>query len=203
MRKFESIKVKPATERGKIAPSKIGHFVVNSTPENYEKMVSWYETVLESEVSYANDFVAFLAYDDEHHRIGIAAVPDLGPQPENVVGLNHIAFGYENLDQLIATFKRLRNQGIETYWPINHGPTISFYYKDPDGNRVELFVDVFQTDEQIEEYFTGGAFQENFMGIIFDPDKLIRDFEAGVPFEELTKRPKLPEGMTGWDMFRP
>ena len=33
------------------------------------------------------------------------------------------------------------------------------------------------------------------MGIIFDPEEMIRKYEAGVPFEELVKRPKLPEGM--------
>ena len=202
MRKFQSVKVKPAKERGKIAPSKIGHFVVNTIPENYEAMVSWYESVLESEISYANDNVAFLAYDDEHHRIGIGALPDLLQPPDNIIGLNHIAFGYENLEQLIATYRRLKTIGIDSYWSINHGPTISFYYKDPDGNRVELFIDVFHTDEELQEYFDAGQFEENFMGIIFEPDELIERFEAGVPFKELTKRPPLPEGMTGWDMYR-
>jgi catechol-2,3-dioxygenase len=34
---------------------------------------------------------------------------------------------------------------IEPVIPVDHGPTTSFYYEDPDRNSVELFVDNFST----------------------------------------------------------
>jgi hypothetical protein len=34
---------------------------------------------------------------------------------------------------------------IRPFYSINHGPTTSLYYTDPDGNRVELLVDNFAT----------------------------------------------------------
>ena len=48
-----------------------------------------------------------------------------------------------------------------------------------------------------------GAYEENFMGIIIDADRLAQDYEDGVPLEQLVKRPPLPPGMTPWDMHRP
>ncbi len=47
-----------------------------------------------------------------------------------------------------------------------------------------------------------GAFAENPIGVIFDPDQLTARFKAGEPPEELVKRPALPEGMTPLDMLR-
>lgn len=204
MRKFEPVVVTPAREKGKIAPTQIAHCVLMTRSENFEPMVDWYLTVLEAEISYANDNIAFLAYDEEHHRLAIGVLPIDGVQkPPNAWGVDHIAFTYANLEDLVKTYKRLKAAGIEPYWCINHGPTMSMYYKDPDGNRAELFSDNFTTAEQMQEYFASGSFEENFMGIIYDPDELVAKFEAGVPYEELIKRPKLPVGKSPWDMHIP
>jgi hypothetical protein len=67
---------------------------------------------------------------------------------------------------------------------------------------VELMIDNFETQQELVDFFDGGAYEENFMGIIFDPEEMIEKFEAGVPVKEITKRPPLPDGMTPWDMLR-
>ena len=105
-------------------------------------------------------------------------------------------------DELLATYRRLKPSGIEPFWTINHGPTISMYYRDPDANKVELQVDVFATIEAVNA-FLDRYYPENFMGIVFDPEQMIRDYERGVPLEDLYRRPALPPGMTPWDMHRP
>jgi hypothetical protein len=76
------------------------------------------------------------------------------------------------------------------------------YYKDPDGNKIELMIDNFETQQELIDFFDGGAYEENFMGIIFDPDEMAEKFDAGVPAKELTKRATLPEGTSPWDMLR-
>lgn len=201
MEKFKARVVVPASRRGKIAPGKMSHVVLNTHPDNYETMVEWYLKVFEAEVAYANDEVAFLGFDEEHHRIAIAAVPHVvEPRPKSW-GLNHFAFTYGSLEELLETYERLKKEGIMPYWPILHGPTTSLYYKDPDLNRVELLCD--NMDEQeLLEFFESGAFDENFMGIIFDPDEMHAKLKAGVPEEELTRRDQLPAGQTPWDMYR-
>jgi hypothetical protein len=76
------------------------------------------------------------------------------------------------------------------------------YYRDPDGLRVELQIDNFATTEELHAYFASRDFAENPIGVLFDPERLIRDYEAGVPLVELVRRPPLPEGATPLDMRR-
>ena len=71
-----------------------------------------------------------------------------------------------------------------------------------DGNSIETQIDNFATVEEIDEWFRGGAFEENAIGVVFDPDELVRRHEAGVPFRVLVERPSLPEGKTPFDMLR-
>ena len=61
------------------------------------------------------------------------------------------------------------------------------YYRDPDGNKVELQIDNFETMEQMKGFFRSNDFAKNPIGISFDPDELARDFHAGVPEAELRK----------------
>ena len=81
MRKFKPVIVPPARERGKIAPTQLAHVVLMTPRERFEAMVEWYEIVLEAEIAYANDDIAFMAYDEEHHRIAIGVMPGGEPAP--------------------------------------------------------------------------------------------------------------------------
>jgi hypothetical protein len=90
---------------------------------------------------------------------------------------------------LLSTYVRLRDEGILPFRPINHGPTVSMYYHDPDGTGVELQVDAFPTKDAAAAYFDSDAFRDNPIGVLFDPEELVKAFEAGVPEEELMRRP--------------
>ena len=184
------------------SPAKLSHIVLRTG--TLKTMRSWYLTVLSARISYENEQVCFMTYDDEHHRIGIVQLPQVTPATDAVVpaGLEHVSFTYSDIGVLLANYRRLRALGIEPFWTINHGPTISMYYRDPDGNKVELQIDVFATIEATNA-FLDEFYPENFMGIIFDPEEMISSFEAGTSIPELLKRPKLPPGMTPWDMHRP
>jgi hypothetical protein len=85
----------------------------------------------------------------------------------------------------MATYKRLRHSGIRPVWSINHGPTTSLYYEDPDRVRIELQVDNFASPEEINAWMESGAFAENPIGVEFDADKLLARYEAGDPVGEL------------------
>jgi catechol 2,3-dioxygenase-like lactoylglutathione lyase family enzyme len=185
----------------RVKPSKFAH-VVLLTPD-LGRSRDWYLTVLDGHVGYENDMVCFLTYDEEHHRVGLVSVPGLVPRAPNSYGLDHLAFTYPTLGALLANYQYLRRRSIEPYWAINHGPTISMYYRDPDGNKVEMQYDVFANTADLEAFFAAGNYRENFMGIIFDPEELIARYEAGVSLEELVQRPKLPPGKTPCDMHRP
>lgn len=189
-----------ARERGRVAPTQLAHFVRKTS--RLDEMVAWYEVVFEAEAAFSNEMLAFLTYDEEHHRIAIIAVPGLVSPPPNACGTDHVAFTYASLDDLLHTYKRLNKEGIAPFWSINHGPTTSMYYKDPDGNSIELQIDNFASLEDVDEWFRSGDFEANPIGVVFDPDELVARHEAGIPFRELVQRPPLPEGMTPFDMLR-
>ncbi len=178
-----------AAARGRIAPVKFAHIVFRTS--NKDEMVTWYRTVLEAEPALQNPFITFLTFDDEHHRIAIVAMPKLEAQSPRTASMDHCAFTYGSLGDLLTTFRRLREAGIEPYWCINHGPNLSFYYRDPDGNQVELQVDVFESPEAVNAWYADSDFAANPIGVKFDPDELITRFEAGEAIEELTRRPRI------------
>ena len=117
-------------------------------------------------------------------------------------GTDHVAFTYAELGDLFQTYRRLKAAGIEPYWCINHGPTISFYYKDPDGSRIELQVDTMPSNDAIEAWMRSGEFAANPIGVVFDPEEMAARYEAGEPLDTLTARPPLPEGTGPFDMLR-
>ena len=180
----------PAATRGRIAPVKFAHIVFRTGRKDL--MVEWYRKVLEAEVALANPLLTFLTFDDEHHRIAIVGMPGLEPAGKPVAGLEHFAFTYASLGDLLATYQRLRAEGILPYWCINHGPNLSFYYRDPDGNQIELQVDVFDSAAAVNDWYATSDFATNPIGVKFDADDLIRRFEAGEPVESLTRRPRVP-----------
>jgi len=169
------------------APAKLAHIVLKTPRKN--DLVRWYETVLGARTVFANDMISFLTYDDEHHRIALLASPEPGaPGTVQACGLHHVAFTYAGLGQLLANFRRLKRQGIEPFWSINHGPTTSMYYQDPDGNHVELQVDNLHTEEEVADFMNSGTFEANPIGVEFDPELLCEEYEAGVPIAQLTRQ---------------
>lgn len=173
-------------------PSKFAH-VVYST-RRFDEMIDWYQKVFEARVVYQNPVFAFLTYDDEHHRFAFANLAVLAPErvtSENRdnVGVNHVAYTYANLGDLLFTYERLKQTGVTPYWRIHHGITLSLYYQDPDGNRMEFQVDC-GTVEDANAYMQSDAFAANPAGVQIDPESLLVQYRSGVPAEQLLKMPK-------------
>ena len=57
-----------------------------------------------------SDFATFMTYDDEHHRVAFINMPDCKPSDPNVAGVDHCAFTYESIDDLFATYERLKDR---------------------------------------------------------------------------------------------
>jgi catechol-2,3-dioxygenase len=167
-------------------PAKLAHVVLKVS--DLGACVDWYEKVLGAAPVFRNDFIAFLTYDDEHHRIALLADPEATPPPPRTTGLEHVAFTFAGLGELLETYQRLRRHGIEPYWCINHGPTTSFYYRDPSGNQVELQHDNFATEAELKAWFASGAFAKNPIGVPFDPEALLERWRRGDPLEELVRQ---------------
>jgi catechol-2,3-dioxygenase len=166
-----------------VAPAKFSHAVLRTT--RLKEMVQWYKTVLNAEVLYENDFLVFMTYDEEHHRIALAQVPGLVEKPKGSAGLDHLAFFYSTFGDWIETYERLKAAGITPRVPIHHGLSMSLYYRDPDDNGVELSIDNVEKSQWHD--WMRNQLGKNPMGMSFDPDELARKYHAGVPESELRR----------------
>lgn len=176
------------------APVKLAHLVFKTRDKR--RLMDWYATVLAARNVFENHFIGFLTYDDEHHRVAVIEDPSLTAPEPRACGLHHAAFTYADLPSLLQTYRRLRDAGIAPAHAINHGPTTSIYYADPDGNRVELQVDNFTDAAEAAAWFDSGEFAENPIGVDFDPEDLCARLAAGEALASLTRRPNIgPRGL--------
>lgn len=178
-------------------PTKLAHVVFQTN--RMEEMREWYCTVLGGHVIYENAHLCFVTYDDEHHRVALIDFGPLAPRdldgggdlrfrPTDQPGVHHVAFTFGSMGELLDNYTRLKGAGIRPFRSINHGPTTSMYYMDPDGNRIELQIDNFTTAEEGQAWMHSPAFDRNPIGVEFEPDELVKKFQAGVPVAELVVR---------------
>jgi catechol 2,3-dioxygenase-like lactoylglutathione lyase family enzyme len=83
--------------------------------------------------------LVFLSRDPrEHHQIVLAS-----GRPEHVSFnvINQISLRADSLATLKALFGRLAEAGATDIQPTTHGNAVSVYARDPEGNRLELFID--------------------------------------------------------------
>jgi catechol 2,3-dioxygenase-like lactoylglutathione lyase family enzyme len=149
----------------------------NRMPE----MCRWWRTVLGGAPTMSSKAIEFITFDDEHHRVAIlerGTVREKGVEIDTA-GLHHVAFSYASLDDLVATYRRLKAEGILPIRTIHHGITVSNYYLDPDNNRVELQINAHPNNDALNEWFATRAFNDNPIGILFDFEDLVARFETG------------------------
>lgn len=168
-----------------VSPRFFAHAVF-ATP-NYEQMIAWYAAVLNARIVSGGPMLSFMTFDQEHHRLAFINRPGLAVRDGRQAGIDHLAYTLPDLGSLLNTYARLKKNGILPVWPVNHGLTISLYYQDPDGNRVEMQVDNFATAEELQGWFTRPEFAANPIGVGFDPEALIKLYESGAPHSELIR----------------
>jgi catechol 2,3-dioxygenase len=154
------------------------------------EMVQWYALVIGSEVQFRNPELAWTTNDEANHRIAFLAVPGLADDADKVChnGMHHCAFEFDRFEDLMSHFDGLRKAGIEPAFCLDHGLTISLYYKDPEGNFVELQSDVFSNWKLSTEYMrTSPEFAENPIGVFFDPARVYDAFKSGAEFRPLER----------------
>lgn len=72
-----------------------------------------------------------------HHDLGLFGVPGAGPQSRRSVGLYHLAWQLDTVDELVEFCQILLDAGAYT-GESSHGATKSVYGVDPDGHQFEI-----------------------------------------------------------------
>lgn len=172
-------------------PPILAHVVYRT--RNFAEMLAWYKEVFHASVQHQNPVIAFLTYDDEHHRfafidLSVAQSDVDDSEKHGLVGVEHVAYTYLSLEDLFEGYTRLKSAGILPYWSIHHGLTISMYYADPDGNQIEFQVDCFESKEESNAYICGPSFGINPVGVEFDPEDWLAQVRAGASFSDFLVR---------------
>jgi catechol-2,3-dioxygenase len=109
-----------------------------------ERMAAFYTRVLGFAISDRGQLgktsLVFLTRDPrEHHQIVLA-----GGRPGELAfnAINQISFRMQDFAGLRGMYRALQGEsGVSEIAPVSHGNALSVYFRDPEGNRIELFVD--------------------------------------------------------------
>lgn len=152
------------------------------------EMVAWYATVLGAEVQFQNADNAWMTNDAANHRVAFLSAPGLSDDPQKTHhnGMHHSAYEYASFADQMASYARLKREGIEPAFCLEHGMTVSLYYRDPEGNFVELQSDNFGDWTASSAWMrTHPDFAANPIGVFFDPGRVFAAFSEGRSFKEL------------------
>lgn len=108
-----------------------------------ERMLAFYTDVLgftvTDEGGSGADRLVFLSRDpDEHHQLVLSAGRP-AEMPNGV--LNHISFRVQDLASLRTVLREVSAAPHGPVEQVTHGMSWSVYFRDPEGNRLECFVD--------------------------------------------------------------
>ncbi len=125
----------------------LGHVVLKV--RDRERAEAFYEGVLGLRVAARDkDFPMTFYTLGDHHDLAIMAVGDDAGSPDarlpdkSDVGLAHVAFKIgDGMDALREAKAHFEAAGVAVT-PIDHGISKSLYFHDPDGNQLEVYVDV-------------------------------------------------------------
>lgn len=120
----------------------IGH--VHLKVADLDRAVAFYRDLLGFEVTqrYGNA-AAFLGAGGYHHQIGLNTweSKDAAPPPAGHTGLYHAAFLYPDRPALAQVLRRVLDAGVTLDGAADHGVSEALYFRDPDGNGVEIYHD--------------------------------------------------------------
>jgi catechol 2,3-dioxygenase len=125
----------------------LGHVVL--FVRNLERSAHFYRDVLgfpalETPERMRGQVMAF-STGRTHHEMLLIEVGENAPHPGpgHRAGLYHIGFKVGDRDEeLVEAFKSLETAGVPVTGMSDHTVTHSLYLADPDGNEIELYVDV-------------------------------------------------------------
>jgi catechol 2,3-dioxygenase len=173
------------------AQSKPTFHHVNLKTTRLQEMIDWYGQVVGTEVVFQDATGAWLSNDGANHRVALLAFPGFADDPEKDTrtGMHHSAFEFASFEDLNAHYLGLRERGIAPDICIDHGMTFSYYYKDPDGNHVELQCDNFGDWADSKQWMiTSEQFHVNPIGHFVDPEKVAAATAAGEQFNEIHRK---------------
>jgi catechol-2,3-dioxygenase len=128
-------------------PLQVGHVALNV--KDVSASEQFYTDVVGLEIASRIEGATFLTCGTLHHDIVLFQTKAPGEMTiPPAVGLNHIAFQLPDRAALRARYDLLQKKGVPVR-PVEHNTTLSFYFYDPDGNRIELYCDRYENGLEV------------------------------------------------------
>lgn len=128
----------------KPAPVKLSFAHVGIHCVDLPRMVDFYTRVLgftetDRGVVRGNDIV-FTSWDPaDHHQVALVSGR---PDTSGFNHINQLSFRVGTLEEVQAVWRRVKDEaGVHDLRGTNHGNAFSLYFRDPEGNRIEVFCD--------------------------------------------------------------
>ncbi|HKS88864.1 MAG TPA: VOC family protein [Stellaceae bacterium] len=186
---------------GKIV-MRFGEVVLRTS--QYEALKSWYSRVLDTKPMFESErredlgpgamrqMCAIRPYSEFPftETLLIFDFAELRQCDQTVSGMDHFQMQFGSIDNLFDRYEALAAHCIVPTRSANHGPATSFYYRDPDGNRVELSVKNYATEAETLAFMQSESFRRNPAGIDVDPAEYVARYRGGVSLEELRRIPE-------------
>lgn len=120
----------------------LGHVVIKV--RDVERSEAFYNGVLGLPIvaRSARGPMTFFSLGDHHDFAIVGLGDDAEPASGKTPGLAHVAFKIGNSLKELKDAKRVLDEAGIQCAPVDHEVTQSLYFADPDGNQVELYVDV-------------------------------------------------------------
>ena len=126
--------------------------------------------------------MCFYRLSNDHpyiQTIGIFEEPGTALAPaKNACGLHHMQLTTSSHVELCDKYEELRSHGMQPHRSSDHGPMVSFYYRDPDGNNVEITAQNQPTLEAMVAFMASDEFRSNPSGTEIDPDEFVARHRA-------------------------
>jgi catechol-2,3-dioxygenase len=143
----------------------------------YAEMVAWYTLVLRARTLAVTPTLTWLLWGDSAHQLAIIDMPQLADADRSTAGIAHLGIAYDNEMMLLQEWHRLRDKNIEPYWSIDYGYCVSLYFRDLDGQSIEL--QTWRCTDPTEQLvFINCENSEQPAGVEFDP--IVRAHELGM-----------------------
>ena len=121
------------------AIAKLGHVGLHCT--DLEKQKVFYRDVLGLQVTDEDTAVGMVFMsaqpEEEHHEFLLCRGRNVDDR--DALLLQQVSFRCNRLEDVIGFYGRLKDYGTEFDMIVSHGNAVGVYFRDPEGNRLEIY----------------------------------------------------------------
>lgn len=124
---------------------RIGHVLLRVA--DLEQSRKFYSTILGFQVMEEDPEHGglFMALEGHAHTLDLFPVENLEASQRSIpggVGVHHVAFQVDTESALQDAYRTLREHGVEIARAVDHVSQKSIYFRDPDGNLLEIYYEL-------------------------------------------------------------